>query len=319
MNTLTNMLDKASGLAFVLAGALAVAVVAYLVVDLLLRIANRRTASGRLEDFFAAHDAADVVEFGSARWKIRAAFAAYGVNAAGKEEVFFYLGTAVFAALAFAAASLIRLSPFLALPGGVAVGYMVMRSAVAGHWEKVRREMEAEVPTLMRNISGIIQATPSVVDALNAAGKSLDPRKPLHVWLEEFVGALQRHGRGAFKAEAARAYEISSALGVLVYEVERLWESGGQGYARAFKMTADNLGEVLLVRGQAQAKTGSALSTAKIIIAAAVVTLGYIISSPSGQRIYLDNAVVKVAMILAILWGIYGWSYIKAIVREAVE
>ncbi len=319
MDTLTLALDKIGGMSLALAGALALAVVAYLAAEMFSRFVGRRKASGSLRDFLSAESGDNAVEFGSARHKIRLTFAAYGVNVAGREEEAFYAAVTAAALLAVFGVSLLQVSPLLALAVGAATGYLVVRSAVDGRWEAVRQELEAEIPTFMRNISGIVQATPNVVEALNGAGNSLDPHKPLHAWLEQFIAALQAHGRGALQTERTRAHEISPTLGVLVYQIERLWESGGKGYARAFKMSADNLGEILLVKGQAHAKTGSAMTTAKFIIASAIVTLGYIISSPSGHRIYMENPTVKTALLLAVLWGVYGWGAIKTIVREAVE
>ncbi len=319
MDTLALVLDKISGMSFALAGALALAAVVYLAAEMFSRFIGRRKASGSLQDFLSVESGDNAVEFGSARHKIRLTFAAYGVNVAGREEGAFYAAVAAVALIAVFAVSLLQVSPLLALAVGAAAGYLVVRSAVDSRWEVFRQELESEIPTFMRNISGAIQSTPNVVEALAEAGKSLDPHKPLHAWLEQFIAALQMHGRGVLQTERDRAHEISSTLGILVYQIERLWDSGGQGYARAFKMSADNLGEILLVKGQAHAKTGNAMTTAKFIIASAVVTLGYIISSPSGQRIYMGNSVVKIAMLLAVLWGVYGWGFIKTIVREAVE
>jgi hypothetical protein len=207
----------------------------------------------------------------------------------------------------------------VALIAGGAIGYFAVQALVAGRWEKTRLEVDAEIPTFLRNLSGIIQAEPNVLQAMASANESLDPGKPLHAWMHYAIRTLQAQGKEAFRTLRPAASEITSALGIAVFEIERLWEAGGEGYTRAFQMTADNLAEILTVKAQAASKASGATGLARLIIAAAVITIGYILSSQIGQDLYLKNPLIKIALAGAIGWGIYGWMYIKEMVREATE
>lgn len=319
MSELLPLLDQFSGTTLTLAGALALAILTYGIIRTVLGALSRRQMAQGFGDF--ARPAADTpnIQMGSAAYKIRTAFAAYGLDAAGQEDTVFYTAWAVIAVLAAGGLLLIRLNPILALAAGAAMGYFSVQALIMGRWDQTRLEVDAEVPTFLRNLSGIIQTEPNVLQALSSASEALDPQKPLYAWISYFITTLQGRGQEAFKTLLPEAGEISSALGIAVFEIERLWEAGGEGYTRAFKMTADNLGEILTVKAQAASKASGATGLAKLIIAAAVFSIGYIILSPIGQEMYLGNPLVKLAMAGSVGWGIYGWMYIKEMVREATE
>ena len=319
MDSFFSLLDQFSGTAITLAGALALAILAYWIISTLLNsLLHRKIAKG-FDDFASPVENIPDAQMGSAAYKMRTAFAAYGIDAAGKEETVFYTAWTIIGVLAALVLITIRLNAVLALAAGAGIGYLTLQAIVAGRWDKTCLEIDSEVPTFLRNLSGIIQTESNVIQALDSASESLDPRKPLYSWIIDLNRGLQARGKAVFRIKLPEAGEISSALGIAVFEIERLWDAGGEGYTRAFKLTADNLAEILTVKAQAASKSTGATGLAKLIIASAVLSIGYIIMSPVGQEMYLDNPMVKLAMVGAVIWGIYGWIYIKEMVREATE
>lgn len=316
MNEILNQVDQFSGLALTLAGALALAVLAYALGQGLTKALTQRQISHGFDDF-ARNDEQTAAQVGSAVYKIRTTFAGYGIDATGQEELYFYGTVILIGLVATGAFMLIRLNLILALLAGGAIGYFAVQALIAGRWEKTCLEVDSEIPTFLRNLSGIIQAEPNVLQAMASAQESLDPGKPLHGWIGYASQNLQARGVESFRTLRPEASEITSALGITIFEIERLWEAGGEGYTRAFQMTADNLAAILTVKAQAAAKASGATGLAKLIIGAAVLTIGYILSSQVGEDLYLNNPAVKLALAGAVGWGIYGWMYIKEMVREA--
>jgi len=314
-----DLITSLSDTFIVLAGALAIAAIAYWAVSALMSALARRTSSKVIADFLAPEAEAAPARMGSAAYKIRTAFAPWGIDAAGKEEAVFYGVWAAIGIAVLAGLLVLKISLVLAIVAGAAIGYFGVQAIIAGRWEKTRMEVDAEIPTFMRNLSGIVQAEQNVLSALESARESLAPDRPLYDWIGYLIQTVQAHGAGVYDALLEEAGEISSALVVVVYEIKRLHEAGGSGYIRALRMTADNLAETLTVKAQAASKAAGATGLAKLIIGASVFSLGYILTSDVGKDLYLGNPMVQLGMVAAVAWGVYGWIYIKEMVREATE
>ena len=67
--------------------------------------------------------------------------------------------------------------------------------------------------------------------------------------MQRFIGRCQAGGITGDGRNAARGAGISPSLGIAVFEIGRLWETGGPGYVKAFDMAADNIGDALKARG----------------------------------------------------------------------
>ena len=303
-----------------IAATLLTGVTVYLLVQYILDLAKVRAQQETLRNFQRSHTPdAGQAHMGTQAYKIRQAFAALGIDVQGNEKQTMYAAMAVIGGLVFVAMHMIGLGMLLSLLAGAGGGYLAVQSIIASRWEKTRLALEMEIPTFLRNLSGIIQTDPNVISAAQEAVQALDPQGPLAAWLGYFIQSLSTGGARRLDELQAEAYEISSSLGLVVFEFRRLWESGGEGYAKAFKLAADNLSEMLTVRAQAASKGTGALSLARLIIGAAILSLGYILASPMGKDIYLDNPLLKLALFGVVGWGIYGWMFIKDMVREATE
>ena len=249
--------------------------------------------------------------------KTRLAFLRFGMDVSGKEEVAMYYLMALIGIPGILIFNAFHLGWPISIAGGVVLGYAITHGFVNAQWEKVRLEIEKEIPTFLRNLSGILKAEPNILEALSSSREALDPEKPLAAWVETFITRIQRQGRTSFESLLVEANGISSSLALVVFEVQRMGETGGAGYTAAFHETAKNLNEILNVKGQAAAVAYGKKNIALAIIGAAVFGLGYILSAPVGTSVYLENPMFKIGLVLAIAWGAYGWSYIQQMIREA--
>ena len=249
--------------------------------------------------------------------KTRLAFLRFGIDVSGKEEVATYCLMALIGIPGILVFNAFGLCWPISIAGGIVLGYAITHGFVNAQWEKVRLEIEKEIPTFLRNLSGILKAEPNILEALSSSREALDPEKPLAAWVETFITRIQRQGRTAFESLLIEANGISSSLALVVFEVQRMGETGGAGYTAAFHETAKNLNEILNVKGQAAAVASGKKNIALAIIGAAVFGLGYILSAPVGPSVYLENPLFKIGLVAAIAWGAYGWSYIQQMIREA--
>jgi hypothetical protein len=181
-------------------------------------------------------------------------------------------------------------------------------------------ELEKEIPTLMRNLSGILQTDANPIAALEKAARALQPGKPLSVWIRYFLDEL--HAQGASPAAWERlqkeASRISTSLGLCVFEISRMAKTGRSGYARAFQQAADNLSQILEVRAEAHSEAKSALGLAKLIIAVAVGIYAFLALNPAGSVLF-SSPRVKTGLTLSAVWGVLGWFVIQRMVEEAVS
>jgi hypothetical protein len=249
--------------------------------------------------------------------KTRLAFLRFGMDVSGKEEVATYSLMALIGVPGILIFNAFHLGWPISIAGGMVLAYAITHGFVNAQWEKVRLEIEKEIPTFLRNLSGILKAEPNILEALSSSREALDPEKPLAAWVETFITRIQRQGRTAFESLLIEANGISSSLALVVFEVQRMGETGGAGYTAAFHETAKNLNEILNVKGQAAAVASGKKNIALAIIGAAVFGLGYILSAPVGTSVYLENPLFKIGLVAAIAWGAYGWSYIQQMIREA--
>ena len=249
--------------------------------------------------------------------KTRLAFLRIGLDVSGKEDLATYGLMALVGVPGIFAFHAFHLGWLIAIAGGAVLGYAITNGFINAQWEKVRLEIEKEIPTFLRNLSGILKAEPNILEALSSAREALDPEKPLAAWIETFITRVQRQGNVAFDKLLPEANSISPSLALVVFEVQRMGETGGAGYTAAFHETARNLNEILDVKGQATAVASGKKNIALVIIGAAVFGLGYILSAPVGTAVYLENPLFKIGLVLAIAWGAYGWSYIQQMIREA--
>ena len=254
---------------------------------------------------------------GSLEHKTRLAFRHLGVDVSGYETLALgLLYVLVAALLILGLQTLLHLPMGIAATGGLILAGFVEQGILSSAWDAMRRDIEKDIPTLMLRLSGMIQASPNVLESLDEAARSLDARRPLRGWLEYWINEIQGRGVSAFEDMEKEAERLSPSLILAVVQIWRLWESGGSGYIESFRLVADHLSELMATRALAYAKAGRSGNLARIIVAAALISLSAIMNNPTSRDLFLLNPVTRIGLVFFFLWGGFGWFYIRTILQQ---
>jgi hypothetical protein len=302
---------------FPILAAVCVAVIVYGLLRWLFGL--RPSSDALLRDFGSPQAVAMVAEarVGSQEHKIRMAFAGYGLDVSGRELLSLYLAIGILGLSIAIAVAAFGMPPLFWL-AGPAVAYFGVNSLVNGKWNKVRMAMEKEIPSFLMNLSSVIQLNPNVIQALEDASLSLNPKGQLKPWIERLVHAIQSRGKKGLDEMQAEASDISSSLLLVVVEVGRLWETGGQGYAQSFQMVSENLAGILEGRSKAYSKADGAWGTIKVIVLALGGAIFMAFSTPGSSELF-RTLTAQVAIVVAVAWAGFGFTYIGDLIRESVE
>jgi hypothetical protein len=256
------------------------------------------------------------VRLGSQAYRLRLTFAGFGLNVAGWERQAQILAWLLLS-LGMLLPMLLTGIPFLIWLVSPVLAWVVLNSLIQGKWDRFRNRMEKEIPLLLTRLSGSLQTNPNVIEALNEEAENLEPGGPLQTWIFRLVQGMQTRGTAFLQEMQVEAAEVSPALLLVVVEIERLVETGGQGYAQAFRLTADSLSGVLETRLEAFAVAAGAWGTVRLI---ALAMGGALASILLNRTLSLgDSPLVQLAILLAIAWAGIGWWYIGDLIRQATQ
>jgi hypothetical protein len=296
---------------FIAGGALAFG--AYFLVQMLTQI---KRPGGRLTQFAGADAAKKSVEIGSAYYKIRLVFISFGLDVSGNETMALWLarlGVGVGIALLLIIAG----APVLMIPAGFVAAWFVVESQMNGTWVKLSHGIEKDIPIFLSRLASTIQIESNVLEALNEVTETLDVKSPLKEWMLRFIARCQSGGQQALGEMLVEAQAISTSLGIAVFEIGRLWETGGQGYAKAFTIASDNIGDALKARGMAHAKGDGAKGSIRMIVFALLAVMLFLFRTPQFAASMKDFT-VQVVFAVILGWMFFGWSMIDSIIENAV-
>ena len=255
--------------------------------------------------------------FGSALFKLRLAFAGFGLNVNGREQFWLYVTIGLLSLGLVIGAAVSGLPPLFWL-GGPAIAYFTVINLINHKWDKLRAAMEKEIPSYMMNLASVIQLNPNTIQALQDASLSLNPKGYLKPWIERLVSNLHSHGRKGLEEMQAEAGDISPSLLLMVVEIGRLWETGGAGFTQSFQMVSENLAGILEGRSKASSKADGAWGTIRVIILALGGAIFLAFSSPASSALF-RTPTAQIAIVIAVAWAIFGISYIGDLIRATVE
>ena len=256
------------------------------------------------------------VRIGSEAYRLRLAFAGFGMDVAGWERQARLLAW-LLVSLALLIPMVLAGFPTLIWLVGPVLAWVVINSLISGKWDQMRNRMEKEIPLLLTRLSGSLQTNPNVIEALNEEAENLEPGGPLQTWVFRLVQGMQTRGLASLQEMQSEAAGVSPALLLVVVEIERLVETGGQGYAQAFRVTADNLSGILETRLEAFAVAAGAWGTVRLI---ALAMGGAVAAILLNRTINLgESPIVQIAILLAIAWAGIGWWYIGDLIRQATQ
>jgi len=67
---------------------------------------------------------------------------------------------------------------------GPATAYFAVHALVHSKWNKARLALEKEIPSFLMNLASVIQLIPNLIQTLEDAALSLNPRCQLKPWIE---------------------------------------------------------------------------------------------------------------------------------------
>jgi len=267
---------------------------------------------------FAGFDNDDTeVEFGSQDHRVRLAFATVGLDVSGNEQMALWIGRIVMGAVVYLILQFVVGFPPLACWMGFPAGMMFANSLVEQTWTKVRMEVEEEIPIFLYNLSSVVKVEPNIIQALKSVSKSLKSGGSLRNWLGRLTTIMQASGRTSMEEALKEARLISPSLGVAVFLIGRLWETGGEGYTNSFSLAAESLEGVLNARVLARSKGGGARGAVAIVMGMMLFVSGIILRDPqlSAATRQPFMQLVYAGVVLAIF---FGWQMISEIVSDVV-
>jgi hypothetical protein len=291
----------------------AAAVAAYSLARLL---AGLRRPGGRLAQFARPESAVRAGDVGTQSHKVRLVFSRFGLDVSGRERparilVWLVAGTALALVL------LLVRAPMLMAPAAYVAAWFLVESQLNGAWVKLVHGMEKEIPIFLSRLASTVQIESNVLEAMHEVTETLDSKGPLREWLLRFIGRCQAGGAPALAEMQAEAQAISTSLGITVFEIGRLWETGGPGYARAFAMAAGNIGDALQARALAHSKGEGAKGSIRTILFALIAVMVFLFTTPQFSKAMQDST-VQIAYAFILGWMFFGWSLIDSLIEGAI-
>jgi hypothetical protein len=203
------------------------------------------------------------------------------------------------------------------LPAAYVAAWFLVDSQLNGAWIKLTHGMEKDIPIFLSRLASTVQIESNVLEALNDVTETLELKSPLREWMLQFIARCQSGGQQALGEMLQEAQAISTSLGIAVFEIGRLWETGGPGYVKAFGIAADNIGDALKARGMAHAKGSGAKGSIRMIVLALIVVMVFLFGTPQFSTAMQDLSMqLMFAFILG--WMFFGWSVIDGIIEGAI-
>jgi len=208
--------------------------------------------------------------------------------------------------------------PIVPALGGAGLSYILADEFLKGRTHKARLAIEQELPTFVSRLGGMLLVTSSPRLAVEETVNTLIEGKPLRTWMERLLAGWSASGEPFLAQAHLEANQISPLLGLTVYQIRRLAETGGAGFTRAFATVAEELSAILEARAVAASKAEGARSAVLTMLAIMAVILGLMLSSPAIRQGYADaTAQLIAAGALAVM--AFGYAYLNGMIAEALE
>ena len=202
--------------------------------------------------------------------------------------------------------------------GGAGLSYILADEFLKGRTHKARLAIEQELPTFVSRLGGMLLVTSSPRLAVEETVNTLIAGQPLRTWLERLLAGWSAAGEPFLTEAHLEANRISPLLGLTVYQIRRLAETGGAGFTQAFATVAEELSAILEARAVAASKAEGARSAVLTMLAIMAVILGLMLSSPAIRQGYADaTAQLVAAGALGVM--AFGYAYLNGMIAEALE
>jgi len=208
--------------------------------------------------------------------------------------------------------------PLVIALGAGGLGYMLVAAWLEGRWSNFQVKIEEDLPTFVAQLAGILQITDSASVALTEVVQSMPQKTPLRIWMERFTTGVQLYGPVYAERVREKAAEISPSLGLTVFFIGRMSETGGGQFADAFTTVADELSAILEARAVAASKAASAKQNIHMMIGILAFISALLFRSPEIREGF-QIPQVQIIAIVALLAMVGGYVYMTGMINEALE
>ena len=208
--------------------------------------------------------------------------------------------------------------PVVPAVGGAALAYILADEFLRGKTRKARIAIEGELPTFVSRLGGMLLVTSSPRAAVEEVTATLLPGKPLRTWMDRLLAGWSSQGEPFLANAHLEGNAISPLLGLTVYQIRRLAETGGAGFTKAFATTAEELSAILEARAVASSKAEGARQAVLTMLVIMAVILGIMLSSPTIRHGYNDPTAQLVAAGALAVMG-FGYVTLNGMIAEALE
>jgi len=208
--------------------------------------------------------------------------------------------------------------PLIIALGAGGLGYMLVSAWLEGRWRNFQVRVEEDLPTFVAQLAGVLQITDSASVALTEVVKSMPQKTPLRLWMERFTTGVQLHGPVYAERVREKAAAISPSLGLTVFFIGRLSETGGGQFAETFTTIADSLGAILEARAVASSKAAAAKQNVHMMIAILAFIAILLFRSPEIRQGF-SIPQVQIIAAASLIAMVFGYSYMSSMIDEALE
>lgn len=305
-------------LAFVLIESLLVAFFVYQSMTLLphLGLGNKgqRRAQKWTDDNLSIHHS-----FGSQDHRIAIILLQAGIQTNGKEKSILWFSRIGFGVVCFIFAMILNLHWGFALALGVGIPWLATQFIIDTIWKKLVDGINDRIPGFISSLSSTLQIIPDVSGAIEEVCSIRPENDLLRHWMEDRVLRAAKSEGGlyaAYDALITEAFEISNALGVLIYILNRYDESGGGLWQNTFRMVNDNMMTYLQGVGKTKAIAASSQNQTTLIGGINLIIMIFIGQNQIGSENLLA---VRLVQFGAIAMMLIGWRVIQSMVNNALE
>ncbi len=210
---------------------------------------------------------------------------------------------------------------FPVLPSLVAgtLGFVVMDAWLKGRWQKFRSRVETELPTFVSRLGAMLLLNESLTACLDEVLETLPPESsPLRVWMDGYLQGVRQEGKDFLDHARVQANRISPSLALVVFQLGRVVETGGVGFAQAFAASAEEMQAILEVRAVAAAKAEGARNSITILLVIMSVVIALMATSPDMREGFRDTTTQTILM-AALGAMALGYCFLTGMIADALE
>ena len=200
-----------------------------------------------------------------------------------------------------------------------ALGFVVLDAWLKGRWQNFRSRVEAELPTFVSRLGAMLLLNESLTACLDEVLETLPPESsPLRVWMDGYLQGVRQEGKDFLDHARAQANRISPSLALVVFQLGRVVETGGVGFAQAFAASAEEMQTILEVRAVAAAKAEGARNSIAILLAIMGVVIALMAASPNMREGFRD-ATAQTILMAALGAMTFGYYFLTGMIADALE